>query len=75
MSEKKETITSPNLDPIFEMYVAQMDRTLKIANILGGAISHLRSLQHMTTDSSTQKYIEGAIEEIQTKFKEVYNEK
>jgi hypothetical protein len=77
MSENKtiQQEVNDNIDPILNAYFNQMKRSVNLAEIIGNAIGHLRGIQQMGVDSSVQKYIDGAIADIQSRFKKINDEK
>jgi hypothetical protein len=77
MSENKqiEQEVNDSVNPILDAYFNQMKRSVNLAEIIGNAIGHLRSIQSMGVDSSVEKYIDGAIADIQSRYKSLSNEK
>jgi hypothetical protein len=72
--QKIQDEINQSADPIVKAYHKQMERTIKYAGLIGNSISHLRSVQNMTEDSITKKYIDGCIADIQQKFKSFLDE-
>jgi hypothetical protein len=77
MSENKqiEQEVNDSVNPILDAYFNQMKRSVNLAEIIGNAIGHLRGIQQMGVDSSVEKYIDGAIADIQSRYKSLSNEK
>jgi hypothetical protein len=77
MSENKtiEKEVNDSVNPILDAYFNQMKRSVNLAEIIGNAIGHLRGIQQMGVDSSVEKYIDGAIADIQSRYKSLSNEK